>query len=381
MSKTNTEKMAPETQTPEMANGMKLDVRVRPIAPMGNLLAFANVTIGGCFKIDGFRICSSEKGLYVNMPATQDKGGNWKDVCWPVTAEFRKQLNDAGTEKQVSIYAKDYAGNRSDVVKLDNPYYKEPAPEKKPATTAPQSPSGTQTKPPKEEKPSGSNAATPSGGGNSSGSDNSTGQQENTSAIPEGAFTPEGTGTVQDNISGTDGEKQFYTITTDAGNVFYLVIDGKREDNNVYFLNGVTESDLMALAEKNNGSMSMIPQEESCNCTEKCEAGKVNTGCPVCKNDLNGCKGKEKPAETEKPAEPEKPKKETGSVGTILFILAALLAVGGIGYYVKIVRPKQQAEDDAEFEDDGYGEGFDPDEAYGEPEYLSEDDFDDKDSK
>ena len=72
MSKTNTEKMAPETQTPEMANGMKLDVRVRPIAPMGNLLAFANVTIGGCFKIDGFRICSSEKGLYVNMPATQD---------------------------------------------------------------------------------------------------------------------------------------------------------------------------------------------------------------------------------------------------------------------------------------------------------------------
>ena len=37
----------------------------------------------------------------------------------------------------LSIYAKDYAGNRSDVVKLDNPYYKEPAPEKKPATTAP----------------------------------------------------------------------------------------------------------------------------------------------------------------------------------------------------------------------------------------------------
>ena len=45
----------------------KLDVRVRPIAPMGNLLAYANVTIGDCFKIDGFRICSGEKGLYVNL--------------------------------------------------------------------------------------------------------------------------------------------------------------------------------------------------------------------------------------------------------------------------------------------------------------------------
>lgn len=92
MSKTNTEPMQPETLA---AEGLKLDVTVRPIAPMGNLLAFANVTIGDCFKIDGFRICSGENGLYVNMPSTQDKQGKWRDVCWPVTAEFRKQLNDA----------------------------------------------------------------------------------------------------------------------------------------------------------------------------------------------------------------------------------------------------------------------------------------------
>ncbi len=41
--------------------------------------------------------------------------------------------------------------------------------------------------------------------------------------------------------------------------MFYLIIDGKRDDNNVYFLNGVTEADLMALAEKNDGSVSVIP--------------------------------------------------------------------------------------------------------------------------
>ena len=73
--------------------------------------------------------------------------------------------------------------------------------------------------------------------------------------------------------------------------------------------------------------------------------------------------------------------KDNGSVGTIIFIIVALLTVGGDGYYVKIVRPKQQAEDDEDFEEDGYGEGFDPDEAYGEPEYLSEEDFDDKDGE
>lgn len=95
MSKTNTQTTQQEAEGAGAADGLKLDVRVRPIAPMGNLLGYASVTIGGSFKIDGFRICSGEKGLYVNMPATQDKTGAWRDVCWPVTADFRRQLNDA----------------------------------------------------------------------------------------------------------------------------------------------------------------------------------------------------------------------------------------------------------------------------------------------
>ena len=304
----------------------------------------------------------------------------------------------AGTDKKVSVYAVDYAGNRSDTVKFDNPYYKEPAPTEKPAAPTQASQSSTPaTKPAQTPAASSgstgtgtqsgnsgsSNTGTASGGtnsqGGSSGSTGNSGTPEpTTSSVPDGAFTPEGTGTVQDRATGEGGDKQFYTITTEAGNVFYLIIDGKRDDNNVYFLNGVTEADLMALAEKNDGSVSVIPAADVCTCKEKCEAGKVNTGCPVCKNDLNGCIGKEKPAEPEEPAEPEQSKKDTGSVGTIIFIIVALLAVGGVGYYVKIVRPKQQAADEDEFdEDDGYGEGFDPDEAYGEPEYLSEDDFED----
>ena len=304
----------------------------------------------------------------------------------------------AGTDKKVSVYAVDYAGNRSDTVKFDNPYYKEPAPTEKPAAPTQPSQSGTPATRPAQTQPassgstgtgtqggnSGSSNTGATSGGTSSGSTGNSGgsssgtPEPTTSSVPEGAFTPEGTGTVQDSATGEDGDKQFYTITTEAGNVFYLIIDGKRDDNNVYFLNGVTEADLMALAEKGDGSVSVIPAADVCNCKEKCEAGKVNTGCPVCKNDLNGCTGKEKPAEPEEAAEPEQPKKDTGSAGTIIFIIVALLAVGGVGYYVKIVRPKQQAEDEDEFdEDDGYGEGFDPDEAYGEPEYLSEDDFED----
>lgn len=292
----------------------------------------------------------------------------------------------AGKEKSVSVYAVDYAGNHSETVKFDNPYYTEPKPEAQTSTKQAQTKSAGTTAQTKPSGSSGGSTNTASGNAGNASAENSgnadTGdtQEENTSSIPEGAFTPDGSASVLDEAQETADDKQFYTITTEAGNVFYLIIDGKRNSQNVYFLNGVTEADLMALAEKGDGSMSVIPAGDTCTCTEKCEAGKVRTDCPVCKNDLTGCVGKEtKPSEPEQP-EPEQPKKDTGSIGTIIFVVLALLAVGGIGYYVKIVRPKQQAADE-EFEDDGYGEGFDPDEAYGEPEYLSEDDFDDQEKE
>ncbi len=74
---------------------IKLDVRVRPIAPRDNLLGFANVTINNSFVVEGLKICSGEKGLYVNMPSMQDGSGNWRDVCKPITADFRRQLTEA----------------------------------------------------------------------------------------------------------------------------------------------------------------------------------------------------------------------------------------------------------------------------------------------
>lgn len=292
----------------------------------------------------------------------------------------------AGKEKSVSVYAVDYAGNHSETVKFDNPYYTESKPEAQTSTKPAQTQSAGTAAQTKPSGSSGGSTNTASGNAGNASAENSgnadTGdtQEENTSSIPEGAFTPDGSASVLDEAQETADDKQFYTITTEAGNVFYLIIDGKRDSKNVYFLNGVTEADLMALAEKGDGSMSVIPAGDTCTCTEKCEAGKVRTDCPVCKNDLTGCVGKEtKPSEPEQP-ETEQPKKDTGSIGTIIFVVLALLAVGGIGYYVKIVRPKQQAADE-EFEDDGYGEGFDPDEAYGEPEYLSEDDFDDQEKE
>lgn len=51
-----------------------------------------------------------------------------------------------------------------------------------------------------------------------------------------------------DNATDQDG-KEFYTITTPDENVFFLVIDKQKSADNVYFLNVVTENDLLPLVE------------------------------------------------------------------------------------------------------------------------------------
>lgn len=187
---------------------------------------------------------------------------------------------------------------------------------------------------------------------------------ETVSEIGANPFTPEGQATVTDNAVEADG-KEFYTFTTPEGNVFYLVIDHERESENVYFLNAVTETDLFALAAKeegkDRGSESAVPLPEACACVGKCEAGMVDTSCPVCKNDLASCKGKaaENPGGGDIPAA-ENPAgetgKEAGNAGMYIFLFLAMAAVGGAGYYFKIYKPKHEL-DDAEDLDELLGDG------------------------
>ena len=158
------------------------------------------------------------------------------------------------------------------------------------------------------------------------------------SAMPAGAFTPDGQATVIDWEFEYSG-KEFYTFTTPAGNVFYLIVDHARANNNVYLLNAVTETDLISLSEAAGKPVyeSAIPT-----------AGQkpINTeGVPV---------------ETELPTlEDEAPQKSSNNSGMIIFLVVGAIAFGGAGYYFKIVRPKQHAADSADDEpedDDEYDE-------------------------
>ena len=165
----------------------------------------------------------------------------------------------------------------------------------------------------------------------------------------EEPLTPDGNATLVDDFG---GNKQLITVTTKNGNYFYILIDRDDEgENTVHFLNQVDEADLMALMEDGN---TKAEPPAVCNCTEKCEAGAVNTLCPVCSTNMTACSGKA--AEPEQ-GEPEEPKeKKTGTGGLLLFLIVAIAGGGGAFYYFKVMKPKQDVKggtdlDDFDFDD------------------------------
>lgn len=170
----------------------------------------------------------------------------------------------------------------------------------------------------------------------------------------EEPLTPDGNATLVDDFG---GNKQLITVTTKNGNYFYILIDRDDEgEDTVHFLNQVDEADLMALTE--TGEATKKP--EVCNCTEKCEVGKVNTSCPVCATTLTGCTGKEPtPTPTE---QPEEPKEKDGNPGAVLaLVLFVLLGGGAAFYYFKFVKPKQNVKGNTDLEDFDF-EDYDEDE-------------------
>ena len=133
---------------------------------------------------------------------------------------------------------------------------------------------------------------------------------------PEGVpITPKGNATLVDDFY---GDKQLITVTTKAGNYFYILIDRANEDKetSVHFLNQVDDADLLALLDEE-------PQAaEVCTCTVKCEAGNVNENCPLCEKSLRNCTAPEAvKTDTETPQ--EKPKSSMGSLVILLVLNVA----------------------------------------------------------
>ena len=152
-------------------------------------------------------------------------------------------------------------------------------------------------------------------------------------------FTPEGNAALVDDFGGS---KQLITITTKAGNYFYILIDRDSKDKNnaVHFLNQVDDADLTALIKDDKTQKT---SSDVCSCTEKCKDNAVNRECPVCSDDMSGCKEKEKTSQ-EKTSETDSEEKQSDGLSpAVLILIIALIAAGGAFVYFKFIRKKSEA--------------------------------------
>lgn len=264
------------------------------------------------------------------------------------------------TTKKIEITATDTAGNTSDKYSLQNPYY-EWAVKQAIAQSA---------------DASGNNATTTTPTGE---------EQQVNSPLPQDAKPSEpttSTGTVEDRtVTGIEQElaeqnetvdkisstttaagKEFYTISTKSGKVFYLIIDNEQSQDNVYFLTEVDEQDLM------NFSLSdtvTLPDVDTVYATVDGEDDQTETSAPE----------EESTEESEAPEEPEVQEPEkTSNLGSYLLIGLIAAGVGAGAWYMKIYKPKHEFDDDDEYEEfeDDDNEIYEKDDADADWDYEPE---------
>ena len=191
------------------------------------------------------------------------------------------------------------------------------------------------------------------------------------------SFTPSGNMTLIDDFFQIEAEatenspqrdKQFITLESKNGNIFYLVIDRNGDQENVYFMNLVDEADLMALIEANEDGT----QAPVCSCTDKCAVGAIKTDCEVCRTNMSECVGKEPVTEPE-PTEPTEEPAEEKPAATVLPVLILLIAGAGGGafYWFKIRKPKDKTIGSNDLDDYDFGQD--------EDDYDEETELDDAD--
>ena len=271
------------------------------------------------------------------------------------------------TYKQLAIRAYDYAGNFSDPVTLDNPYYLEPTPTPKPtrkpaATTKPvvtEAPTAT-PKPTKKPSSGGSGTATKETETNKATKapsvTNAPEKQEPIVIVvtppptekpaptptpeiqyvplgPGQPFTQHGNMATRDVLYSASTNKQFISVQSRNGQTYYMVIDYDKpidEANEIYetyFLNMVDDRDLMSVL--TDEEIVPTPTPQIIYVTPEPTAA---------------------PQPTQQPAEPEK--KKTDSSAVLLLLLIVLLAGGGFAAWYFMNQKKNTVPQLPEYDED-----------------------------
>ena len=58
----------------------------------GRTKALVSVTFDGVFVVSGIKIVEGNNGLFLGMPNRKDKNDEYRDICFPIDKDFRKEL-------------------------------------------------------------------------------------------------------------------------------------------------------------------------------------------------------------------------------------------------------------------------------------------------
>ena len=332
----------------------------------------------GVLTIQGTDTISGIKTITVN-------GTDYSDLT---DGTLKIQLTQKDfTTKKIEITATDAAGNVSDTYSLQNPYYEWAV--KQAIQQA--SGSGSSTASGGTSSGATTSSSTQTSTTDSSGTTGTSGSSDDqvTSPLPQDATASEptsATGTVEDRtVTGieqelaeqnesvesissttTEGGKEFYTISTKSGKIFYLIVDNEQSQDNVYFLTEVDEQDLMNFTLSDTVTLpdvdTVYATVDDGNSTETTETEESET---------EETEESEAAEETEEEEEPEKESK----LGSYLLITLLAAGVGAGAWYMKIYKPKHEYDDEDEYEEE-----YDQNEPYereedekSEPTYLEDD--------
>ena len=73
---------------------MQLNAKVYLSKKEGPALAIATVNLNSCFAVRGIQIREGKNGPFVSMPSRK-VNGEYTDLCFPCTAEFKKAFDKA----------------------------------------------------------------------------------------------------------------------------------------------------------------------------------------------------------------------------------------------------------------------------------------------